>query len=182
MIFLDLNLGERSGYSSTKSVFELIGLIIVCILIFAASYYVTKFVGKKQMGNLKKGNFKAIDTFRISTNKYLQIVQIGKRYALISVTKDRINMLMELSEDDIINRPGEGDAPGFKDILKNITKKNRDAAADSVEAAEDTAEDVDEDAVEDAAEGMLPENASEDNEVESTATGKENADASDTVL
>ena len=113
--------GEGGGI---KSVLKLIGLIILCILIIVASYYTTKFVGKKQLGRTAKSNFRSIDIFRISTNKYLQIVEIGERYFCIAVAKDTITVVGELSKDDIKNFPPEIQEKSFKETMSEILKKN----------------------------------------------------------
>lgn len=112
--------GEGGGI---KSVLKLIGLIILCILIIVASYYTTKFVGKKQLGRTAKSNFRSIDIFRISTNKYLQIVEIGERYFCIAVAKDTITVVGELSKDDIKNFPPEIQEKSFKETMSEILKK-----------------------------------------------------------
>lgn len=112
--------GESGGI---KSVLKLIGLIILCILIIIASYYTTKFVGKKQLGRSAKSNFRSIDIFRISTNKYLQIIEVGERYFCIAVAKDTVTVVGELSKDDIKNFPPEIQEKSFKETMADILKK-----------------------------------------------------------
>lgn len=120
------------GSSGITSVFKLIGLIILCILIIAASYFTTKFVGKKQLGRYSKSNFKSLDTYRINGNKFLQIVQVGKRYFCISVTKDQISVISELNKEDIINWPPEASNTSFKDVLAGLRgKKQQESRAES---------------------------------------------------
>ncbi|MCQ2494981.1 MAG: flagellar biosynthetic protein FliO [Lachnospiraceae bacterium] len=114
------------GSSGVVSVFKLIGLILLCVLIIAASYFTTKFVGKKQMGRYSKSNFKSLDIYRINGNKFLQIIQVGKRYFCISVTKDQVSLLAELSREDIVNWPPEASNAGFKDVLASIKGKKKD--------------------------------------------------------
>lgn len=119
--------GLSTYYGGIESVFKLIGLIILCVLIIAASYFTTKFVGKKQLGRYAKSNFKSIDIYRINGNKYLQIIQVGKKYFCISVSKDNVSLISELSEEDITNWPPEMKKVGFKDVLAGITGKKKDA-------------------------------------------------------
>lgn len=140
MIFLDIagNAANAAGdtvksglstYSGgIESVFKLIGLIILCVIIIVASYFTTKFVGRKQMGHYARSNFKSLDIYRVNGNKYLQIIQVGKKYFCISVTKDNISLISELNEEDIVNWPPEAKNSSFKDVLSNITgkKKNED--------------------------------------------------------
>ncbi|MCR5322906.1 MAG: flagellar biosynthetic protein FliO [Lachnospiraceae bacterium] len=112
MIFL-----LTSGYSGTQSILKLIGLIILCALIIAASYFVTRFIGGREAGMTGSSNFKVIDAYRLSPNKYLQIIQIGSRYFCIAVSKDDVRLICELNEEDIKIRQKSEKMLSFKDIL-----------------------------------------------------------------
>ena len=103
-----------------KSILKLIGLIILCILIIAASYFTTKFVGKKQIAGNGRSNFKSIDVFRVTPNKYLQIVEVGKRYFCIAVTKESITLICELKEDEIKSFPADMKPKSFKEQMNEL--------------------------------------------------------------
>ncbi|MBP5159260.1 MAG: flagellar biosynthetic protein FliO [Lachnospiraceae bacterium] len=113
------------GFSGANSVLKMIGLIILCALIIAASYYTTKFVGRRQAGKLEGGNFRSVEIFRLAGNKYLQIIQVGKKYFLIAVSKDNVTSIAELSEDDLVLVREAKDAPGFRQILSGIVKQRK---------------------------------------------------------
>jgi flagellar protein FliO/FliZ len=121
VIILAYSMSSESG--GFTSVLKLIGLIILCALIIAASYFTTKFVGKKQLANKGKSNFRSIDVFRVTTNKYLQIVEIGERYFCISVTKDKISLICELDKEEIKHFPPEPVEKSFKECMTDIFKK-----------------------------------------------------------
>ncbi len=113
-----------TGYSSTQSILKLIGLIILCILIIAASYFVTRFIGNSKAGGLKSANFEALDAYRLSPNKYLQLIRIGSKFLVIAVCKDTVTYLCELEESEIEkNVHSSGGMGAFKDILANSLKK-----------------------------------------------------------
>ena len=116
--------GESGG---VKSVLKLIGLIILCILIIAASYFTTRFVGKRQLKGSAKSNIRNIDIFRISPNKYLQIVEIGERYFCIAVAKENISLIAELNKEDIKNFPPVPTEKSFKETMAEILKKKENA-------------------------------------------------------
>lgn len=118
MIFLDI----AAGYSGIQSVLKLIGLIILCAIIIAASYFTTRFVGKREAGMTGNSNFKSIDVYRINQNKYLQIVQIGTRYFVIAVSKDNVTVLTELNKEDITYFRDDSKKVSFKDIMARVTK------------------------------------------------------------
>ncbi len=115
------------NYNSTKGWFELFGLLLLFIFIVIGCYFTTRFVANKQMKQLKHSNFKVIDTYRITQNKFLQIVKIGTRYVVISITKDNITFITELSEEELSYK-GETEVKkevNFKQILSELTGKNK---------------------------------------------------------
>ena len=119
-----------------KSILKLIGLIILCILIIAASYYTTKFVGKRQIQGGSKSNFKSVDVFRITPNKYLQIVEVGNRYFCIAVTKESVTLISELSKDDIKVLPADIKPKSFKEQMNELMHRKSASAAGSGELGE----------------------------------------------
>ncbi len=112
------------GLSGVESALKLVGLIILCAIIIAASYFTTRFVGKKQQNMSGGSNFRSIDVYRLGQNKYLQIIQAGKRYFLIAVSKDSVETIAELSEDDIVNFPSDKKV-SFKKIMAKVVPKKK---------------------------------------------------------
>lgn len=114
-----------TGFSSLGNVFELLWLLLLCIAVIAASYYITKFVGGTQIKKQKNSNFKILDVCSLGSNKYLQLVKIGEKYVVISVCKDSVSYITELSEDEIILISESNKNIGFSEILSRFTgKKN----------------------------------------------------------
>ena len=66
-----------------------------------------------------KRNIQVIETFRLTTNKYIQIIKTGEKYLVIGIGKDTITMLTELSEEEIqlVDNPESGNIK-FQDILE----------------------------------------------------------------
>ncbi|ABX43061.1 flagellar biosynthetic protein FliO [Lachnoclostridium phytofermentans] len=116
-----------SGYNSNKSWLELIGLLLLFSFIVIGCYLTTKFVANKQLKQVKHSNFKVIDTYRITQNKFLQLVQIGTRYVVISITKENITFIAELSEDELKFKEDTEVKKeiNFKQILSELTGKNK---------------------------------------------------------
>ena len=137
MLFL---LTENTRYTN---VLQLIGTLIVFIIVIAACYFVTRFVGGKQLAQQKNSNFDVLDTMRLAQNRYLQIVQVGKRYFVIAISKDNISLISELQKEDIVcwrqNRPNSA---GFQDILAAFRKKKAaDVREDDPAASEEKTDD-----------------------------------------
>lgn len=109
--------------SGTESVLKMIGLILLCVLIIAASYYTTRFVGKKQMGRNEGANMTSIEVFRLSGDKYLQLVKLGSKYIVLAISKNSITTVTELSEEEIVLRKEPEGNVSFKKILSDIASK-----------------------------------------------------------
>ncbi len=127
-----------AGYSGTDSVLKLIGLIALCVLILIASYYTTKFVGKSQMKRQNGSNFQVVDACRLTQNKMLQLVRAGNKYLVIGLSKDKITLITELSEEDIVLPTKQREDVKFKDILANVAgKKKKKDRVDTNETEEE---------------------------------------------
>ena len=131
MVFLSF------GASGVESVLKLIGLIILCVIIIAASYYTTRFVGKRQAGMGGESNFKSLDIYRINQNKYLQLIAVGSRYFVIAVSKDNVQLIAELNEEDITYWRSEKKV-SFKDIMSKVVPGRKDESEEDAETAENT--------------------------------------------
>ena len=111
--------------TSANSVVDLLGLLFLFCLILAAAVYVTRFVGNKAM-SVKHNNIKIIETYRMSTNTAIGIVKIADKYLAVSISKDSINLLTELDEDNIIinqNFAKNGQNIQFNDLLIKAKEK-----------------------------------------------------------
>lgn len=113
-----------NGLSSADSMLKLIQLVFILVLILLAAYFVTKYVGRFNMGKLKDSNFKVIDTYRISQNKFIQIVKIANKYVAIAVGKDTITFITELDESEVLIRDANAKQNiNFKQILEQMRNK-----------------------------------------------------------
>ena len=111
--------------SSSGSLWQLVGLVILLIIILIAAYYTSRFVAQLKLGQQRKSNFQVIDTYRISTTKVLQIVKVGNHYLLLAIGKDTVSLLKELDETEVILR----EAPpceklNFKQLLDKLKNNN----------------------------------------------------------
>ena len=116
--------------SGLASVFRLIGVLLVFLFVLAVTYATTKWIAHYQQGIAANRNIQVIETFRITNNKFIQIIHVGERYRVISVCKDTITILTEITEDELVWKPSneeEGDRSGinsnFQEILENLKKK-----------------------------------------------------------
>lgn len=112
--------------SWVDSLVQLILVIIIFIFVVFLAYLAARIAGSYQANMLNKNsNIKVIETYRITNNKFIQIVKLGDKYAAISISKDNVEFMMELNADSIteINNqlPANMD---FKTIFDKIKNRN----------------------------------------------------------
>ena len=73
-----------------------------------------------------------IEAFRISNTKFIQIIRIGEKYLVISVCKDSINLLTELSKDEVVIKEKKEDI-SFSKILEKVNYKGRQGSSNDKE-------------------------------------------------
>jgi len=111
--------------AGSNGVLELFGMIIIFILILVACYYTTKWVGKNDLINRTARNISILETYRIAPTKHIQIVKVGKKLLVVGVTKEHIEMLTELSEDEYEEvRMETNQEFKFQDVLSLVKKRH----------------------------------------------------------
>ena len=110
--------------NSMESLLELIGLIVIFAVVLVVCYFTTRFVAGKQVGQRRLGNFEPIETYAITQNKYLQLVRMGSKYIVISVSKDTVSYITELEESEVCRLQHDASVQGksFKELLATLTK------------------------------------------------------------
>ena len=87
--------------SRFESIWQLITVSIIFIFVLGLSYFTTKWVSKIQKNHTYNKNIEVIETYKITTNKYIQIVRTGEKYLIIAIAKDNISMLTEIDKEQL---------------------------------------------------------------------------------
>jgi flagellar protein FliO/FliZ len=108
-----------------ESVLRLFSAIIVFLLVLALTYFVTRWLGKYQQGVAGNRNITVLETFKVTQNKYLQVVKVGEAYMVIAICKDSITMLTRLDASELGDIPlePEQNTGDFADILERLKKR-----------------------------------------------------------
>ena len=113
--------------SSSGSFIQFLTVFILFILVLFICAFTTKFVAGFQKNKMLSGNIHVLETFKIATNKYIQIVRIGDKVFAIGIGKDSVTLLGELNEETLIlKETSEFEGMDFKSVLdkvKNIKLK-----------------------------------------------------------
>lgn len=116
-------------FSGWESFFQLIGVLLIFLFVLAVTAVTTRWIARYQQGMMQNKNIQVIETFRVSSNKFIQIIQVGKKYLVISVCKDIVNILTELTEEELVWKPSQEENQGikvnesFQDILGRLKDK-----------------------------------------------------------
>lgn len=108
------------------SIWDFVQLLLLFCVILGATIATTKIVGGVKLNQLRNSNFKVIETYKITQNKFLQIIRVSNKYILISVCKDDIHFIAELNEEDVHLSDNNGQQKiQFKDILKKYSNQKK---------------------------------------------------------
>lgn len=109
-----------------SSFVEVMTVLIIFVLVLVLTYFVTRWIANYQKGQFSTGNIEVIEMRRIAQNKYIQIVRVGDTYLALGIGKDEIQVLAELSKDEIreSSRSEMKPFPDFKKILERSKKKS----------------------------------------------------------
>ena len=106
---------------SADSYLQFIAVLIVFIIVLGLTYYATKWMAGYQKEKNSGKNIEVLETGRISTTKYIQIVRLGDKYMAIAVGKDEVTALCELDKESLVfdDRSGSNNM-SFSEILEKF--------------------------------------------------------------
>ena len=106
---------------TADSYLQFIAILIIFVVVLGVTYYVTKWLAGYQKEKSTGKNIEVLETGRISTTKYIQIVRLGNKYMAIAVGKDEVTALCELDKESLFFDDHENTATlSFSEILEKI--------------------------------------------------------------
>lgn len=85
-----------------EQIVRLVTAIVVFVFVLFITQLTTKFIGNYQKKSMSGQNFQMIETYRLTNNKYIQLIRIGDEYFTIAVCKDTVTMLCKVDKDSIV--------------------------------------------------------------------------------
>lgn len=111
--------------SKTDSVVQFITVLLIFIFVLAITYFTTRLVGNYHKNTMQGSNIQVLETLRLSSTKYIQLVKIGNKCIAIAVSKDTVTFLGEIEEESLkLDNTGSNDS--FKNILSRFIVKSKD--------------------------------------------------------
>lgn len=117
-MILALSTGTR-----IESVLQLINVLILFCVVLVLTYFGTKWIAKFQGTRQFNRNIEVIETFRVTNNKYIQIVRTGDIYLVIGICKDTMTMLAQLDEsqlEEVKSIKEEAKINNFAEIFEKV--------------------------------------------------------------
>lgn len=110
--------------SKTDGWAQLITILLIFVVVLAVTAYTTKYIAKIQKQTGMSGNLEVLETIRISSTKYIQLVRIGETYVAMAVCKDTVTKLCEVSREQLKETtPDENGGFSFKELLESVIHK-----------------------------------------------------------
>ena len=104
---------------------QFLTVLVIFVFVLMITYWVTKWTAGYQKGQTANANMEILETIRLSNNKLVQIIRVGRKYLAVAICKDTVTMLTELPEQDLIfSDQNSNKMQGFKEILEKMQKKN----------------------------------------------------------
>ncbi len=104
-----------------ESFLQFVLLLLLFVFVLAITYVTTRWIAKYQQGQAFNRNIQVMETYKLTANKYIQIVKIANKCMAIAITKDSITFLAEIEESELVsNELSNGDH--FQDLLEKAKK------------------------------------------------------------
>jgi len=119
--------------SSTGSYAQFITVLLLFVGVLGITAVTTRWIANYQKQQSVNDNIQVIETARIETNKYIQIIRVGGKYMVIAVCKDTVTMLGEIPEEQLNREKFSGEKPvqnfSFKEIFDKALNRKKGGAA-----------------------------------------------------
>lgn len=90
-----------STVSMLHNLGQLVRVLILFVLVLLLTLLTTRWIAKYQQGQLHNQNLRIIETLKVSANGYIQIIKAGDVYLVIAVSRDHIEKLAEITEEQL---------------------------------------------------------------------------------
>lgn len=117
------------------SAFQFLTVLLLFVFVLVITFLTTKWIAKVQRGQMTKGNnLEVLETLKITSDKYIQIVRAGNKYLVIAIGKNEINMLSEIDLEDLEFKDADvKKTASFASVLEMFKKKEQDAEKEETE-------------------------------------------------
>ncbi len=109
--------------NSFDSFLRLVGVLLIFIAVLVITYLTTRWMGGFQKAHSYNKNLQIVETIRVGNNKMISIIAVGTKYIVVSIGKDEVHFLTELTEEELKVLPEQMDSAkgeSFQNILDKV--------------------------------------------------------------
>ena len=115
---------DASGW---ENFFRLICTLIIFVFVLVITYLTTRWIAKYQKGVNSNKNIRVIETFRLTNNKFIQIIEVGEVYLVIAICKDTVTLLHQMAKEELSWLPEvSNQTPVVNENFQEILQKLKD--------------------------------------------------------
>lgn len=104
-----------------------ITVLVLFVVVLWVTWAVTKWMGGYQRGKWAGGNIEMLESFRIASDKYVQIIRVADKYIAVAVSKDNVTFLAQLTESELVRRDAsDGGRLSFQELLEKVREKKKE--------------------------------------------------------
>lgn len=113
--------------SSFESFIQLISVLLIFVFVLVLTYFTTKWIAGNQTSRSNNKNLHLIESINVGNSKFISIIQAGEIYLVVSVNKDDIKLLAQLSKEQLTDLSFELTNPkSNNDSFQQILNKFKD--------------------------------------------------------
>ena len=106
---------------------QFITVLVLFVIVLWVTWAVTKWTASYQKGKGAGGNIEMLESFRIASDKYVQIIRVADKYLAVAVAKDTVTFLAQLDESSLVWRESAvGVKMNFQEILEKVREKKKE--------------------------------------------------------
>lgn len=118
------------GSISNHPVYQFVTVTLIFIFVIGITYFTTRWIGMYQKKHASYGAVKIIESFRLSSNKLLQVVKAGDKCFLIAVCKDTVTLLGEVDEKTLELEKDSDKPESFGTVFSRFKIQHKDETDD----------------------------------------------------
>lgn len=122
---------------SDNPVIQFITVTLIFIFVLAITYFTTRWIGSYQKKQMSHGNIQIIESYRISSNKILEIVKSGDKCFLIAVCKDTVTLIGEVDEKSLDLKQSTDRSESFGTVFSRFKIQHKDETGYEQESDEE---------------------------------------------
>lgn len=106
-----------------ESVIQLATVLFIFLFVLGITYFVTTWIGNYNKTQFSSKNIELIEAGRLTQNQYIQIVRVANKYLVLTVCKDRVDCVAQLSEEDLDLTEGDSMSISGSKAFSKILEK-----------------------------------------------------------